>query len=676
MKEHRLTYLDLNNAELPYQLAPQCQPGDAIVLTLEDGDTLRMQANMALVNFILLRPYVTAGLQLRLSDFFVIDILSAGTIRDYLTMIYDRLITERMETPHTEFLALVWDVVANKLPRFARECAIAHQQTIDILGLMRLMHHPKIKPIVTVELPPNTPSNEVEKLYAERAAQLTAVLTDPTVIPPEENQMHHFATVGHLSSVKTPQNMIMYGTRSMIDGTIPTHAITESAISGLVTPADVGVEALAAIKSAWYSKDTICDTQYNARLMRICASFIRNIYPGSCGSNIGIPFVIPQRGASNFLANAYWDGPNLQYITKKNLPKLIGNKVMLVSPITCRHTDGICERCAGWGYGRAIKYFPQGINIGVMAATRVGGPVGQLLLSAKHLSKTSSVIYMLPDTARSWFITGQGKIFLNPDRHESVSKLQMLIPVHMLNIFADIDQDVIAEAENFSQIRYLYLGAIDSEYHETVQVATESCLPYLSGEFLAHLKNVRRHCQVVDSNLVVPLNGWDPRAPMMMYTQVSADMLAFTGAVDSFFDSKLAEYSSASVALADLSNLLYSKLDINFFYLQVLMKAFLRTPNDFRIPQITDPDKVAFFTMRALVPARSSTTVFGFENVRDYVYNPASYLMDKSPNGIFDPFFGDLRNADMTVDFVCNDEDDDAEEDDDEGAEAKVLNYQ
>lgn len=659
MERHTIQYTDLSNAELPYQLAPQCKPGDDIAIHLASGETVVLDAHRALVDFILLHPYISAGLQIRPEDFFELSVVSDSVVVEHLTTIYERLLDERPDVPHMDLVSLVWEII-NRLSRFAQECTSEYQQTIDILGLLKIAEHPKVKPIVTVELPPDVDSHDVEKFYADRAQQLMQVIQDPNAL--EDNVLLHFARSKHINPTKFPQNLILYGTRSMIDGTIPRYVVKESALSGLVTPADLANEALAALRSMYFSKETIKSTQYNARRLRMCTSYIGRIYPGDCGNHVGLSYVIPRRGAVNFLGNAYWDGPVKKWITLQNLPELIGTKVTLVSPTTCRHVDGFCESCAGWGRGRAIKYFPNGLNIGIYAATQVASVISQLILSAKHLSKTSSIVYSLPDGAQQWLLVGPGKLFLQPGRHPDVAKMHVRIPLNMLNVLSDIDLHVAEEAESFSQIEYFQIGYdANPETESTVQVSTDTCLPYLSGEFLMHMRAVRRHWQVNDDYLIVPMKGWDARMPILMYTQISADMLAFSSAVTAFFNRRLIDYTSISVALTDLCNLLYTKADVNVFYLQVMLKAFLKSPNDFRIPQITDPETVQFHTMERLIPARSSVMVLGYEKVENYLAQPASYLYEKG-RSVFDPFFGEIDSDNEESPDTTDTDDEEADE--------------
>jgi hypothetical protein len=139
---------------------------------------------------------------------------------------------------------------------------------------------------------------------------------------------------------------------------------------------------------------------------------------------------------------------------------------------------------------------------------------------------------------------------------------------------------------------------------------------------------------------------------------MSADMLAFTAMINSFFNRRVAEYTSISAALSDFINLLYSKADVNLFYIQILFKTFLKATNDFRIPAVVDPEKVEFFTMQGLVQARSSFMLLGFQDIRRYMATPSSYLNDKGPS-TFDVYFGEVEDDDILVAVADDDEDDD-----------------
>jgi hypothetical protein len=135
----------------------------------------------------------------------------------------------------------------------------------------------------------------------------------------------------------------------------------------------------------------------------------------------------------------------------------------------------------------------------------------------------------------------------------------------------------------------------------------------------------------------INLKGFDIQKPFLRFVTHNDSMPDFVKKVQSFFMTDLEKYTSATKALADFSNLIFSKVDANIMYTEIMLKAALITSSiDYRIPIITDPDNVRFGTLPNIIPNRSIGGMMAYEQFYNYITNPLTYLTPKMP-GIFDP---------------------------------------
>ena len=92
------------------------------------------------------------------------------------------------------------------------------------------------------------------------------------------------------------------------------------------------------------------------------------------------------------------------------------------SSFGCRYTDGICEICGG----QVTQFTPDDIHIGMEATTSLMGPIGQLILSNKHITSTSAIIVKLSPDIGSIFDVKNNKLYLKKSINLKDMKLVIL----------------------------------------------------------------------------------------------------------------------------------------------------------------------------------------------------------------------------------------------------------
>ena len=107
-----------------------------------------------------------------------------------------------------------------------------------------------------------------------------------------------------------------------------------------------------------------------------------------CGSVHPIPMILHSKEHVQKLQHRYYKLPHERKykVMKGNEYDLVGEMIMLKSPITCASEEGICRQC----YGELFDINKTLNSAGGLSATRISEPVTQNILSSKHLLATDS----------------------------------------------------------------------------------------------------------------------------------------------------------------------------------------------------------------------------------------------------------------------------------------------
>jgi hypothetical protein len=137
------------------------------------------------------------------------------------------------------------------------------------------------------------------------------------------------------------------------------------------------------------SKNNVGDSGHFARLLGLnnTDTFLHEDPNYVCDTKNFQEQYITKDNLKMFKDRYYRRIPNgMEYIIKETDTFLIGETILLRSPMTCAsHTrgEGICYRCYG-----DLAYTNNDINIGKIAAEEISSKLTQILLSAKHLLET------------------------------------------------------------------------------------------------------------------------------------------------------------------------------------------------------------------------------------------------------------------------------------------------
>jgi len=630
-----VTYEMLQDFDLPFTLAESGDRNRPVSVELTDG-TVTLRQAIVCFNLIQWYPLIKHQLPISVSDVDQFESFGkkAGAAR--MTRVYERLITAFPEMNHMVFIADL-QMTVNRFSSFEYKFCGAFVQTIDVQKLIEIRNYPLVKSIIDEKVPDGTSINDTEQIYRDQAKRIIDVVTSGDI---PRNALTAMLKAGMIRATSIPTMINAYGTRADPTGKIMHHHIPTGALEGWKSVADMAVESLSTRNTHLITVNTIPTSQYFFRKIRLATAVFKNLYPGDCGNRITLDQTIPLVGYQGFIGSAIYDGPNLVWLTDRNIEQYAGRKVGLVTSTTCRYQDGCCEHCYGWGWGRAKKYLAPECHIGTEAASQGAEGTTQPALGVKHNTGTDAEEFTIKEEAIKFFVQGSNSINLAGQHKNKLSSLFLRIPLESMCPLVDLDFDIETEAQAFSSITDIVIGWNDDDEY-TVDMTSKDASPFLSAEFLEFVKTHKKNITVDETYLTVKLKGWEMDDPIFAYTVMSSDISAFINKISGFFTSRIKGYTSINKAFADLIPLMLVKSNIKVVFAQQMLRAFLLSPDpkDSKVPIITDPDNVMFGDICTVLARRSTTAMLAYERHGPVLVSPNTYLVPRQPT-IVDNMFG------------------------------------
>lgn len=559
--------------------------------------------------------------------------MNNGALFNYLNTYYFAIMNQNSIANSEKLKQVTWDAI-NEAYSFLSTHISDYYVTIDMLELTNVMNSPTIKEIVATKwnIKPEWGSDVIEKYVDVQSARIREALNDGKLINSEALAI--FSRVGQLNPHQTPQVMYAYSVRTDVSDAIVRKPIIGSGIDGLLDTVEFVVEGLSAKKSAFYNRNGVADSQFAGRKQHLLCSSLQHIYPGDCGSTNYVRLKVTDKNFKNLAGKiAILDGK--QVVLDNNIVgTLVGTTIAMRSPMTCRYRNGVCTACGG----SIFAHLHMNINIGILSAVHVIEPTTQMILSAKHLIKTLSIVYNLPTTAIPYFLrTDSGRIKWRPNMYDKISHMELGIP---LKSFKGSIHDVtylspkkLLKDEVFSSVPTCMLRSTgETDHVENLVLEQNKQAPFLALDFLIHMKKVYDQISMEDGVIWIPLKGTN-KIDIFGTNIINDNMLMFVNSVTSFLSSPIRNYTSCSDALQAFSDLIYSKVSANIVHIETVLKAYLVTSSlDYRIPLVENPDDVHFQTTSQILGHRHVGTKLGYQGLAQYLAQPSTYLVARQSN--------------------------------------------
>lgn len=639
-------------------------------IVLHDGHTITLPTVLAVYNAFLWQVWLTFNRHITIDRVYFPDrkedketgtitySLTSETIHSTLNRIYNELILKYNVEPYMNAVAAVFKCI-QRFSVFADVHTREFHSTLDLISLAELCVQPAFKEIADRKIDCSHGTKYAEKQFEKLTNDMMKLLNNPTALNP--NPLSMFMLTKLLKRNQVPQMFGAYGTRSDITDEMKKHAISESAMSGLKSAQDYGIEVLSARKAAVFNNTVIQKAQYFARRVRLGASKLHRLYHGWCGSEVTIPFTIRSKFKSNFLGkfvkvddktrHLLKDRKWPQYpnddsveLTKDNIDLFVDREIQMWSPFGCRHTDGVCEHCAGYMHQKLHAYIPEDIWLGVFLSTFVVSPVTQKILSTKHLIKTSSKEYVIPEMSRKYMDKSGDALLFNKNVARAIKNQKLMIRMEQnafLGPLADVTRKILPMGNAFSSIPRIALVDINGHVYDVIELSDGSTLLYLSGYAMHYLRQIYKKIRIDKDYVDIPMEDFDFSKAFLKYTAVNDDMVGFVNRVDNFVMKDVRNFTSISECLDRFTSVIWDKADVNIFPIEMLLRGYLASENSYDIPVITDPrEPVRFGGLGEIISDAALSTKLSFEGLNALFESPKPTLKSiGSGKGYYDPLY-------------------------------------
>lgn len=594
-----------------------------VIMRFSDGD-IRVHVKQAALNLMFLQVPLAFNVPLRKNHFIRYVPSSKEKIVQELDKYYDEFMYDFPNARET-LRKVVWKIL-NDLYVFTWIDIAEYRPAFDLEDLTEIISDEPFAKILNDKwkVKPEMGSDVIEKYMDGKSKELIKLLTTKGALKNES--LLPFQMLGILNKFQIPQALNAFSLRTDVNDNIVSCPVLGSAISGLRNCIENSTESLAAKKTAFYNHTAVAESQYFGRKQHLLGSSISTIISEvDCNSTILVDFNVTELNYQNLVGKHIYEHGVRKTLTFDNVGSYVNTTIRMRSPMTCRFRTGVCSTCGG----KIFDNLHPNLNIGILSAMHVIEPTTQKILSAKHLIKTSSVLYELPASLSNvLFRSNTNEIRWHPNILNKIATMRMGIPAKFFQSIHDVTllrSDRVIKEERFSEVKYLTL-VNDKGKEKTFMLENDKKIPFLSKEFLLHMRDHYKDLEITNEMVWIPLADTE-KYPIFRTIVANDNMLQFVAQVSNFLSDPIKNYTSCNTALQDFSDLIHSKVSANITHIETLLKAYMITSSsDYRVPRVEDVNNVHFSTTSLIMNNRHIGTKFAYQGLNQYLGSPSTYL--------------------------------------------------
>lgn len=539
----------------------------------------------------------------------------------------------------------LWDTI-NNIDDFGTHELLEYVCGLSIIDLSEIREDPEVKKIVDVDISEDLGPMIIKKKIINATDDLAKMLEAENAI--KADALYPYMSCGALKKSQLYQVLGHYGLRTEINDRVFRRPVYGNSINGLMNFTDLVLENSASRKNVYYSHDAIRLSQYFNREMSLICGIMANLYKGFCGHDVTLPIYLDPEYAMRCLGRYFYlpDDSNrtLRVLTMDNIQNYLNRWIQMYSPITCGHTDGICERCLGL----ISRNYTQGVNVGMTASSNAVSEISQLILSTKHEDSAVPTVYTIPEEAAEWFRIDKGGIRLQPQANKRLDRLQLGIfykDIYYSNGDLEyINSDMDVPETKYSGIKSIMIKDTKTGIYQELVMERDEMVPFLTTEFLIYLREHLNNGIIEEEDLFwVPLADMAKKPiPIMRSIVYNNSMMVYVTHLTEMFKKKhLCKYRDASKAVMDFSKVIFERVkNMNMFQLEILIRAHSITSKyNYSMPVIDDPANVLFERTKEVIENRTISGQLAHEGHNNHFENPLTFMTLKDQN-VLDPFVG------------------------------------
>lgn len=484
--------------------------------------------------------------------------------------------------------------------------------------------NPRIGELMHQKLDPNLQPVEIEEELNKRTKELIDLF-----VADEDNDLKPlFQSGNNLSTGQFKEIAIMIGLKSDINGNTVPHLIDKNIlVDGLCTPSAYYLDAMSGRKSLIMSKTKMGEPGAFSKKATTAATAVqlRRDYL-KCNTSKPVTYHINDDLFLKMLDSRYYydDNGDLKMLNYKTDKHLIGHDVMFRSPCTCASKEGICAYC----YGGLFELNKDLFSAGAYAAMKVTEPLGQRVLSSKHLQMThSDPISMSPEFQE------QFELYSNDITMKSNAESDE-------ELFIQIPEILKEETEDTVDYYCTYFNVLDFSGKILYPIREESGAKlYLSDQLVALVQKQK------DRSKPISLDSFDDDTSVLFNVEVKSQEL--TRPIKNInrllnTNDRMGCTTIDEVLQTMAEQQLEADIKYNFVHMEMMIRALIRKgsnvyeepdfgpngdPNDYVILRLND----------ALFKNPSPVISLSYGYLKKQLLSPEFY--EKSSNSHLDPLF-------------------------------------
>ena len=526
-----------------------------------------MQLRHFLSNLIFWYPFMECDLAEMLDESFIHNFYHSSMDKD-IDFIDDKILPAMEDIDyHTQ--SRIIDEITHHMTAISEAFSGIYGLGISIYSIIQAdKRNPEIGHIMHAKLDPNMQPNEIEDELNKRTNRLIDLFIHDT-----DNDLKPLFESGNaLSKGQFKEIAVMVGLKSDINGTTVPWLINENIlVDGLCTPTALYLDGMSGRKALIMSKTKMGEPGAFSKKATTAATPIqlRQDYK-KCNTQKYVEYYIRDAMFLKMLDKRYYlddDGQEKMLHYKKDT-HLIGHRVLFRSPCTCASKEGICAYCYGGLYELNRDLF----SAGAYAAIKDTEPLGQRVLSSKHLQMTHSDPIVMNDEFYKNFDLYSTDITVRQDM-DNDETLYIRIP----EVFTEETEDTIDYY--CTEFDVVSIGG------QTVYKVSENtgAKLYLSPDLLAIYKKAK------DKTKPISLESFDDESAVLFNVEVrNAELTRPIKNINALLNTnyKMGCKTIDEVCQAFAEQMLEAGINHNFVHNEMVIRALIRKGTN----MLEDPD--------------------------------------------------------------------------------------
>lgn len=546
--------------------------------------------------------------------------------------INDHIITPYIDTIDSKTINKALTSIIYKFNMIYCDFALIMGLTMDMESFDELRSDPEFDDLLHTKPVPGMQPKQIEDMLSEKLELYLDIVKNRY----PKNNIRPFLIAGAgINTQQLSQLSIMGGLKPDIEGNVnPTPIDSNYIYGGLNSISNFYIDGQSGCKPMILNKTIMGRSGYfSYKAMTLSSTYRLSQTTDDCHSARPIKYEVKTKKHLTKIEQRFRIDPitGKRIKISKDDTDLIGQTILLRDPITCTCADGICRTCYGDMY--FINNDPN-FHAGRFAATQLCNPIGQNILSSKHMLRTNSDLIEFIEEFDRFFILDTNKIQLNMDSKEDFKKWSIRIEVDDVNI-----NDPIIGPENFnySLEKFTVFNKKTDESYTFVEKCKRDL--YLFSGFAKLIHNKKP----ADGYHVIPFSKLS-NEPFAVINIANNELTAPLKNITKLMDKK-DHYGCETIdelvnTLVDLT--IVSGINVMAVHGSMLLKGLVRDKDnilqnaDFTKPEAEDNYQILTLT-KALHDHASLTTSFAFDNINKQLVSPITYK--KYGKSDYDIFF-------------------------------------